>query len=1059
MRWKGHVAAFLVIVAVVVGIAAQELPAVSVGVVPVVVELDGQTVVEAWRQGFVEGKGVMGTRVMAAFRLATIERAQRELVRRVEAAGIETHELFRTQRVLNGIGMRVAVNDLAALRQLPGVRRVRPLTAVTPSTATSVPFIGAPEVWQDVPGLTGEGVSVGIVDTGVDYLHRHLGGSGDPAERAENDPTVLGDVGFPNDVVVGGWDFVGDDYNGDNEPVPDPDPMDCMGHGTQVAGIAGGVGVTLAGEAFPGPWDQSVSFDNLRIGPGVAPEADLYALRIFGCGGSSFMTVPAIDWAVDPNGDGDLSDHLDVLNLSLGSRYGGPDEAIVLAAQAATEAGVVVVCSAGNSEDAFFNTSAPGAAAGAISVASTVDDGLVFDELQVEGGGETVPDQLLASLADFAPDPGDPGVTASLVLASPIHGCTELANADAADGAVVLVEQWGCSSQFKASMAQAAGAVGMIVRRSGRGLPYTLFGSTDEVIIPVAMVTSDAGAMLRDAEGAVVTLSSSRRGPRPELADSLEALSSRGPRRTDGLLKPDLAAPGHEITSALVGTAAETNVMGGTSMAAPHVAGAAALLRQLHPSRSVIEVKAALMGTATHDVVSESGGNSVRIGHGRAGAGRVDLPAAAAVEVLASTTGTDGAVSVTFGTVDVASIGEWYRSVVVTNHSSSDIDLQIRYETLVDAPGVGVGAPTSVAVPAGGTSTFDVMLTANASLMPTGVTDPSAHADPTGNGLARHGVAEESGDLWLEGENVQLRLPVHAVVRPVASMRAVTQELVIAPNGGVRQVQLGGNGLDGSSVPGVRSLLSAFELVETSADEPDDGSAYDAGDLRFLGIASDAPGRPSLELATISFSVVTHTPWTSPNQVSAIIWIDGNEDGSDDAAVFTSIQFTANSSRSDTVGVFLYDVASNRSSWQGYWNGPSPAEIDTVPFMTSAMVLPVRLADLVAVIGDTEFSYRLELYATEASTSELVDSSAVHWFDAGRPSLTLVNPMLPAPYWSARPGEVVSVLPDHERLETTEVPALLLIHHHNAEAERAELIPISVAEPTRRSPRGSAGRP
>jgi hypothetical protein len=175
--------------------------------------------------------------------------------------------------------------------------------------------------------------------------------------------------------------------------------------------------------------------------------------------------------------------------------------------------------------------------------------------------------------------------------------------------------------------------------------------------------------------------------------------------------------------------------------------------------------------------------------------------------------------------------------------------------------------------------------------------------------------------------------------------------------------------------------------------------------------------------------------------------------------VFTSIQLTANGSRSDSVGVFLYDADANRSIWQGYWNGPSPAELDTMPFLTSAMVLPVRLDDLVSVIGDSDFSCRLELYATEASTSELVDTSGPHRFHARRPALGFGEASTPAPYWPDAPGQVVAMTPDRDTVLASGVSDVLLIHHHNSEPERAELVPISLVDPSHREPRGATGRP
>ena len=151
---------------------------------------------------------------------------------------------------------------------------------------------------------------------------------------------------FPSAKVVGGHDFVGNAYNADPadpayDPVarPDDNPLDCNGHGSHVAGTSAGYGVNADGTTYTGGYGPGLDPKTLRIGPGMAPEADLYALKVFGCEGSTDVTMQAIEWALDPNGDGIPTDHLDVINLSLGSDYGLADDADAMAIDRAMQAG------------------------------------------------------------------------------------------------------------------------------------------------------------------------------------------------------------------------------------------------------------------------------------------------------------------------------------------------------------------------------------------------------------------------------------------------------------------------------------------------------------------------------------------------------------------------------------------------------------------------------------------------------------------------------------------------------------------------------------------------
>src|SRR5205823_2371336 len=155
-------------------------------------------------------------------------------------------------------------------------------------------------------------------------------------------------------------------------------PLDCEGHGTHVAGIAAGYGENPDGSTFTGDYAtlpaDSASYQALfRIGPGMAPRAKLYAYKVFGCDGSTDVIAPAIDRAADPNGDGSTSDHVGVINMSLGSDFTSPEDADSVAADNASRLGISVVVAAGNGGDLYDAGGSPSDAPRVISAANSVD--------------------------------------------------------------------------------------------------------------------------------------------------------------------------------------------------------------------------------------------------------------------------------------------------------------------------------------------------------------------------------------------------------------------------------------------------------------------------------------------------------------------------------------------------------------------------------------------------------------------------------------------------------------------------------------------------------------
>ncbi|MGH2731326.1 MAG: S8 family serine peptidase, partial [Actinomycetota bacterium] len=274
---------------------------------------------------------------------------------------------YRYTRVVNGFSAEMSARAAAALAERDDVRAVSPVPVIRPALESSVPFIGAPEVWGDL-GVKGKGMTIAVIDSGIDYTHADFGGPGTPAAYDGNDPTVVEPGSFPTSKVIAGHDFVGENFDvadddpSNDIPAPDPDPLDLDGHGTHVSGICCGAGV--AG----------------KVGAGVAPRAEIIALKVFG--GESTpgdVIAAAIERAMDPNRDGDVDDHADVISMSLGSDFGSLSSVDALAAQGAVRLGASVVAAAGNagnqtSAGFAFITGTPGTAPGAISVAASIDE-------------------------------------------------------------------------------------------------------------------------------------------------------------------------------------------------------------------------------------------------------------------------------------------------------------------------------------------------------------------------------------------------------------------------------------------------------------------------------------------------------------------------------------------------------------------------------------------------------------------------------------------------------------------------------------------------------------
>jgi subtilisin family serine protease len=1001
------------------------------GKVAAMVELDEPAVAEVYSarlRASASGVGVgASAAAVAQAQLARVVREQEVVASALAGPAIGAQVLYRAQRAYNGIAVEVDAGRLDAIRMLPGVKAVHPLVPKHATNSTSVPFIGAPQAWDSAgPAVTGTGVRVGVIDSGVDYLHKDFGGSA----SYRSDDNYVSPNWPKNAKVVGGYDFVGDDYDADGvvgstTPTPDPDPQDCSGHGTHVAGTLAGYGVTMDGQTFTGPYGPSTPFSALLIGPGVAPGAQIYALRVLSCQGSTEVLIPAIDWALDPNGDGDLSDHLDVINMSLGSDYGTADDPDTVATNRAALAGVIVVAAAGNAGDGFFITGAPATAGGAISVASAGDSGALSYTVRLTSPAAIAGD-VQATAALFGPPGPEAGITGSVVLASPGDGCGPLTHRKP-DGST-------CTFVSKVAVAQAAGAVAVVIANNRDG--DVLVNMADDnsgttVSIPSCFISQNDGNTIKSrlpSPGVTASIL------KASYEDVVSEFSSRGPRLGDLALKPDITAPGLAIASAAAGTGTESLTLSGTSMATPHVAGVMALLKQLHPGWTVEQLKALAMNTSVPALFSDVNKTPPLVGPGRVGAGRVDAAAAVAAPAVAYGVDHPGEVSVSFGALEVLDTASHEASIRVDNPSASALTYDLGYTEVVGVAGVTVSFPggASVNVPAGGSATFPVRLFADASLMRH--THDASFAETVATG-SRFWMSEEAGLVTLTPPAGQpLRVPLYAAVRPVSAMATAEAGVPLGADG-TFQVHLKGQGIaTGSSPPeDVVSLVSAFELQEVNTDPE--------AQVRYLGVASDYAAEAAvgkgLGDSFVYFGVAAASPWSSPLFGPVDILIDSNRDGTNDYEL--TVDEVSEGSDVFTAALCMVNTAICQYA---PLNGPPASLIDTVPYNTDVVVLPVSISWLNLPSGATKINYSLK------------GSGTVHTVDLASPGLSFGGTdyrgdAATEPLYRDLDGETITVSYKQSSYKADAALGILLLHHHNAAGSRAQVLGPLIRAPRR----------
>jgi minor extracellular serine protease Vpr len=823
--------------------------------------------------------------------------------------------------VVNAVRVRVKAENLAALQAIPGVARVEVASTVTRANGPSNDFTQTVQAWVDY-GFTGQDMIIGVIDDGIDYLHADFGGSGDPAEYAANDRTVIEPGSFPTGKVTGGYDFVGDAYDaGDPDPtesdipVPDPDPLACGDHGTHVSGTAAGNGVTADGAPYDGPYTaDAVNSTEFLVHPGSAPEAELKAYKVFGCDGSvdDSIVVDAIDMAV--------ADGVDVINMSLGSAFGRADNIEATAIDNATAAGVLVVTSAGNSGPNAYVTGSPGSSDRALSVAANDASFPTITPINVTGAFTA--SAVNANLYNYTGPLSGELVWVGLGCAAADYAATA--------GKIAVTFRGTCARVDRAILADAAGAIGSIMINNASGNP-PVEGEIPGVDIPFLGIAGSLRATVEAAALASGTINFEPGAPvaNPDFAKPA-SFTSGGPRNGDSGIKPEVMAPGVSVKSAKAGSGFDSTRLSGTSMATPHTAGIAALIIQAHPDWSPMQVKAALQSTADPSVVV---GYDAR----RSGTGAVN--AVRAIGTNAFTTTPNGRNSVSFGFRQLTWGTYASRSFKIENVGETDITYDLTREFSGSDLGVNVEVwPTTVTVPAGKSRSVFVTLT---------VSSEAAAALPGAADVARGQVASVYGAIVATPRETSagiypLRTAFNVVPQGTSDIRAQYKPSRTSPT--VKVINYGNH-------PGTADI---YQWI--IADAAGDTTQVEVADIIDVGVQSyDAEEIFGPELAgdrLLYFNVNTSKTASTLGGYRVDALIDSNRDGTADFQVLiVDAGLLADAGVSGVLQAAVVNLATG--AIVGLWDVAAPMNGSTLQFPLLASEVGVTGAFDVAFIGST----------------------------------------------------------------------------------------------------------
>jgi len=806
------------------------------------------------------------------------------------AASLGGRELGRVSKAHNAVAFAIDAASLSALATQPGVVAVRPVIDYSINLSETVPYIGATAV-QNL-GITGAGVRVAVLDSGIDYTHRSLGGSGTAADYTAAFGTSLNDARnqtvnpalFPTAKVVGGFDFVGENWPRPDALhcgkdaqgnalvclVPDPNPIGCGGvggcdgtHGTHVSDI-------IAGRSNDGTHK------------GVAPGAALYALKVCSsvstsCSGVALLQ--AMEFALDPNGDGDLSDAVDVINMSLGSNYGMVEDDLTLASENAVRLGVVVATAAGNAADKPYIVSSPSIGQGVISVAETQVPSAKFYPLVINSPAAIAGSYRNTATVGWAPiTTGFTGDVAFVGRGCPAGSITPTSPDDPylanPAGKVALIDRGACAISLKVDRAAKAGATAVLIGLVAPGDAISFsFGGGTQFVQTLVIIQSYANLI----KNAGTTVNVTVRDSQP-LVKSMVNTSARGPSISFQTIKPEIGAPGASV-SAVAGTGTGEASFGGTSGATPMIAGSAALLLERYPHASPFEIKARLMNTAQTGLLTAPNlfpGQVAPVS--RIGAGEVRVDRALATRTLAWVQENESA-SLSFGYAALGDEQTFVRKIQVFNLADSkrtySVSAAFRDPASPAVAAATLRVPSSITVKGFGTGTVEVKLSVDPSRLPAWTLNGGASG---GNGQLLNAF-ELDGAVQISDATDSIHVPFHMLPHRAADVKARDDDVDL--KNGVGTVSLSNGGAVDGRLDVFAWTGSSKKISKRLLPQPGDNFAVI--DLGQVGVRLAMAGTTPV----VQFAISTFGKRATPNYPAEFdVYIDANRDGKPDFVVF-----------------------------------------------------------------------------------------------------------------------------------------------------------------------------